>query len=308
MPPLAVLSPALQHTAAALLHLTRCGAVLTDLPAFPVQEPDPEKLTPGPGAYSSKQSASTSGRPSSAPVAHAPFFSPPRPRAPRPLFARTTGRSAALGIGPGWSLPPSKQLAPGPGAYNLSPAGPTAADRAVLGSRSFGRAGLQGSGRAPAASGGSAANDTDEECGVAAGFGCTSRRFGDNSTVAPGPGAAVLGSGTRACHGMATHSLVHIQCLGKPSVLQPTCTSSAQHRMACKRKQQCDPCHQMVPNRTGGCCVCVCCMLVLLCRQVHSRPADVDGSRRGQARSSSQETRRFWQRVRRPPAAQQRAG
>jgi hypothetical protein len=25
---------------------------------------------------------------------------------------------------------------------------------------------------------------------VAAGFGCTSRRFGDNSTVAPGPGAS----------------------------------------------------------------------------------------------------------------------
>lgn len=157
-----------------------------------LQELDPEKLTPGPGAYNSKL---TTTRPTSAPVAHAPFFSPPKARQPTPLFARTAGRSAALSIGPGWSLPPSKKLAPGPGAYNVSLSGAAAAaDKAVQGVRSVrtpaqgARASFTAAGAAAAATG---TGDAAEREAVAAGFGRTSRRFENSSTVAPGPGELI---------------------------------------------------------------------------------------------------------------------
>jgi hypothetical protein len=158
------------------------------------QEPDPEILTPGPGAYSSIRS---SFRSTSAPVAHAPFFSPPRKRTPQPLFARNAGRTAALSAGPGWSLPPSKQLVPGPGTYNISTAAATAAaaDKAVHGVRSVGRSGPGATASIKAGSAAAAARaglEAEEREAAAAGFGRTSKRFGDNSTVAPGPGEWAL--------------------------------------------------------------------------------------------------------------------
>lgn len=170
--------------------------------ALPSQGPDPDKLTPGPGAYGS--SSGGSARPLSAPTFALPARSPtssPRCRQQQPLFARTAGRSAALSVGPGWSLPPNKSVSPGPGTYNLR--GPMAAAAAAVAAsaekvlaapKPAARAGVRSAWAAgvAAAAAGVEVTQGEAEAAAAAGFGCTSRRFGSDKTVAPGPGKPVL--------------------------------------------------------------------------------------------------------------------
>jgi hypothetical protein len=194
------LSTATQQCHSAVCASSCCHTVTYCLP----QEPDPETLTPGPGAYHS--------RPSTAPVGFstaaagrsgASYLPSSRTRTQQPLFARAAGRSAALSMGPGWSLPPSKHTAPGPGTYNLRSAatgGQASADRAIHsvagGSMRQGAgvrvASILAAGPAAAGEQGGAelAAGAAAAAALAAGFGCTSRRFGDNSTASPGPGGS----------------------------------------------------------------------------------------------------------------------
>jgi len=159
-----------------------------------LQEPDPDKLTPGPGTYSNT-TTTTSSRPASAPVRAATAGLSTAASSCRPssllsprfhlqqqrqqLFARSAGRSAALSVGPGWSLPPSRSVAPGPGTYDLSSV-PTV-DKAANVARVYGRTVQSCRPAAPKASSGAGE-------GGSSGFGCTSKRFGDGMTVSPGPG------------------------------------------------------------------------------------------------------------------------
>lgn len=180
-----------------------------------MQEPDPETLTPGPGAYHSRPNSAPVGL--SAAAASRSFLPVSRTRTQQPLFARAAGRSAALSVGPGWSLPPSKHTAPGPGTYNLRPeATGVLADRATHAAGGATRAGLGVRASGVAFAGLSAAEEQGgKELGAGAaaaatgGFGCTSRRFGDNSTASPGPGESWIGCAyTVLARGTARNSSV----------------------------------------------------------------------------------------------------
>jgi hypothetical protein len=149
-----------------------------------VQEADPDKLTPGPGAYARPRSA-----PSRAATA-AVCASAWSPRTKQPLFARCAGRAAPLSVGVGWSLPPERRAGPGPAAYNVGGAAATAGSsasamlRLLCTSRRSGRA--HNIAPPPAGVGGGQAAAGAAE----GGFGTSSQRFGDCSTASPGPGVA----------------------------------------------------------------------------------------------------------------------
>lgn len=67
-------------------------------------------------------------------------------------------------------------------------------DRPLGGVRAAGRVGGRSAlvAGVAAAAGGEEASVREDEPAAAAGFGCTSRRFGNNKTVAPGPGTGLL--------------------------------------------------------------------------------------------------------------------
>lgn len=247
-----------------------------------MQEPDPDKATPGPGTYT----AAAAQRPTSAPLHHthaavgSSHRSPhrslkitagggivvggistaaaggvfPSPRHKQPLFARSAGRSAALSAGPGWSLPPSKSVAPGPGTYNLRqpPAASTLTSLGAAAAASGVGGGCGGGsvcgGVSPPRShrllqGGSgfvdqqaaAAAGDDQQASAAAavgGFGCSSHRFGDNSTVSPGPGGCFL-----VCSSLDCSPTWHVESCEVDSWLMPSIL--AQHDGLCSQQLAC---------------------------------------------------------------------
>jgi hypothetical protein len=88
-----------QHCCRAITHPTHIACCL--------QEPDPDRSTPGPGAYLKQQQL----RPQSAPQAAAAGFVPAHRHPQQQLFGRGPGRECAIGGLPGVTQPPS--VAPG---------------------------------------------------------------------------------------------------------------------------------------------------------------------------------------------------